>query len=77
MGPTEICEVCGLEVDPADAVRTEVSVGDMMCPTAMTFHRACHERASELWQPDADSYCTTDPEFPETQTWQTPGASTG
>ncbi len=34
----------------------------------MTFHQACYERASELWQPD-DSYCTVDPDFPEMAAW--------
>lgn len=74
MGFLETCEACGREVDPADAVRSEVSVGDMTCPTAMVFHRECHELASQIWQPDPDSYCTVDPDFPETQAWQTPGA---
>lgn len=69
MGP-ELCDVCGQEV-PADQVfKTEVSVGQMMCPTTMTFHPACYEQASALWQPD-DSYCSTDPDFPEMEQWAT------
>lgn len=65
----EACEVCGGAVEPQDAVRAELSVGEQMCPTPMTFHKACYERASVLWKPDPDSYCVTDPMFPETSEW--------
>ncbi len=70
---TETCDVCGTEVDAAEAVRAELTVGEMMCPTAMIFHPACHERASHMWQPDPDSYCTTDDKYPETQQWSRAG----
>jgi hypothetical protein len=43
-----------------------------MCPTAMTFHTACFEQASAMWEPDPDSYCTVDPLFPETGQWVLP-----
>ena len=69
MREVETCDVCGAPVPASEAVREEVSVGDMMCPTPMTFHPACYEKASALWQPNPDSYCVTDPEFPETQQW--------
>ncbi len=75
MQAVETCDVCGSEVAASELVREEVSVGDMMCPTPMTFHRACYEKASELWQPNPDSYCVTDPDFPETQQW-TPADTT-
>ncbi|MGH9183163.1 MAG: hypothetical protein ACRDZ9_05030 [Acidimicrobiales bacterium] len=65
----ELCDVCGGEVDPSEAQRAELSVGSMMCPTAMVFHPACYEQASDLWQPDPDSTCTVDPAFPESGRW--------
>ncbi|MDQ6614206.1 MAG: hypothetical protein M3083_05545 [Actinomycetota bacterium] len=64
----DICDVCGQSVAPGDAYQAEVSCSQMMCPTSMTFHQGCYERASELWQPD-DSYCTADPDFPEMAAW--------
>ncbi len=67
--PAEICDVCGGEVPAEEAVKAELSAADAMCPTPMTFHQGCYERASQIWQPDPDSYCTTDPDFPETQQW--------
>lgn len=66
---TEMCDVCGTEVDPAEAVREELTMGQMMCPIAMVFHPACRQRASDMWEPDSDSYCTVDTEYPETQQW--------
>ncbi|MGH2767644.1 MAG: hypothetical protein ACRDIF_01630 [Actinomycetota bacterium] len=68
MRQVETCEVCGGDVT-GDAVRADLSIGEMMCPTPMTFHRACYEQASELWKPDPDSICQVDPEYPETQQW--------
>lgn len=64
--------MCGLDVAPGDMVKSEFTVMGAMCPTAMTFHTACHEQASSMWQPDPDSYCTVDPEFPETGRWVLP-----
>lgn len=62
--------MCGLAVDPATAVRAELQASDAMCPSAMTFHPACYELASSMWQPEPeDSFCTVDPLFPETQQW--------
>lgn len=40
-----------------------------MCPAPMAFHDECYERASVMWQPEADSYCEVDPLFPETAQW--------
>lgn len=69
MQPVETCEVCGSNVDAGEAVRAELAVGDMICPTAMVFHPACYDKALELWAPNPDSLCTIDTEFPETQQW--------
>jgi len=68
----EQCDVCGKEVPAGEAVKSELSVMNAMCPTAMTFHRTCFESAAALWQPDPDSYCTVDPLFPETGRWVLP-----
>jgi hypothetical protein len=68
----ELCDACGQVVDPAEAVKAELTVSGAMCPSPMTFHPACYEQASVLWQPDPDSYCTTDPLFPETGQWTLP-----
>jgi len=70
--PAELCDVCGTVVDPAEAVKAELAAANAMCPTPMTFHPHCYEQASAIWEPDLDSYCTTDPEFPETAQWTTP-----
>ncbi len=70
--PAELCDACGAEVDPAEAVKSELAAANAMCPTPMTFHPHCYEQASAIWQPDADSYCTTDPEFPQTAQWTSP-----
>jgi hypothetical protein len=73
----EMCDVCAQVVPPDEAVREELSVAGAMCPSPMVFHRECYERASELWQPDPDSYCTVDPMFPETGQWTNPEAQQG
>ena len=72
MRPAALCDACGGEVEASEVVRAELSAADAMCPTPMTFHPQCYERASAVWQPDPDSYCTTDPEFPETAQWTQP-----
>ncbi|MDP8954196.1 MAG: hypothetical protein M3N37_04630 [Actinomycetota bacterium] len=61
------CDVCGQEVPTGEEIQAEVSVEQLMCPTSMTFHPDCYERASALWQPD-DS-CSVDPDFPEMSAW--------
>ncbi len=66
------CDVCGKSVPADDLVKTELTVAGAMCPTAMTFHTACYEKASSMWQPDPESYCTVDPLFPETGRWVLP-----
>jgi hypothetical protein len=66
------CDVCGHDVPADDLVKTELTVAGAMCPTAMTFHTACYEKASAMWQPDPESYCTVDPLFPETGQWVLP-----
>jgi hypothetical protein len=69
----ETCDVCGRVVDdPNDAYRAELTVSGAMCPSPMLFHNACYEKASSMWQPDPDSYCTVDPEYPETGQWTLP-----
>ena len=68
----EQCDVCGQNVPADDMVKTELTVAGAMCPTAMTFHTACYEQASVMWQPDPESYCTVDPLFPETGQWVLP-----
>lgn len=65
----EQCDVCGGDIDAEEVVRAELTVGGMMCPTAMVFHPVCHEVASSMWQPDPESYCTVDDRFPETGQW--------
>lgn len=67
MEATATCDVCGKGIPAGEVVKAEVSVDQMMCPTSMTFHPACYEQASELWQPD-DS-CSFDPDFPEMAAW--------
>lgn len=64
-----MCDVCGLDVDPDEAVFSEVSVAGAMCPAPMAFHPPCFEAASIMWTPDPDSYCQIDNRFPETQQW--------
>lgn len=68
----ELCDVCGQVVAPEEAVKAELTVSGAMCPSPMSFHPACYEKASEMWQPDPDSYCTADPLFPETGQWAQP-----
>ncbi|MEX0658247.1 MAG: hypothetical protein WD080_03855 [Egibacteraceae bacterium] len=70
MGPTETCEVCGTEVAPHEAVRAELALSDAsICPTPMSFHPACYERATEVWEQPGEALCDVDPEFPETAHW--------
>jgi hypothetical protein len=64
----DFCDVCGKPVASEDRYQAEVSCSQSMCPTSMTFHQACYEKASSLWQPD-DSYCGIDPDFPEMAEW--------
>ena len=73
----EMCEVCAQVVPPGEGVRAEMSVSGAMCPSPMLFHQECYEKASELWQPDTDSYCTVDPGFPETAQWTLPEQQQG
>jgi hypothetical protein len=64
-----MCDVCGREVPPGTGRREEVGVSSAMCPAPMAFHDECYEQASQMWQPDPDSYCEVDPLFPETAQW--------
>lgn len=68
----QMCDVCARVVPEGEGVRAELSVAGAMCPSAMVFHQECYEQASELWQPDPDSYCAVDPDFPETGQWTRP-----
>ncbi|HVL99213.1 MAG TPA: hypothetical protein VM324_07975 [Egibacteraceae bacterium] len=75
----ETCEACGSEVAAAEAVRVEMAVEDLMCPTPMSFHRECYESADQVWgPPTGESLCAVDPEFPdETRRWlEISGATT-
>lgn len=68
--PIETCEVCGGEVSDETARRADLSIGDAMCPTPMTFHEDCFEQAADLWKPPSeDSTCVVDPAYPETAQW--------
>ena len=67
-----MCDVCGRTVTAEDSVKAELSVAGAMCPSPMTFHRACYEQALAMWQPDPDSICVNDPDFPETKRWTQP-----
>jgi len=73
----ELCDACGQVVSPDEAVKAELTVSGAMCPSPMNFHPACAEKASELWHPDPDSYCTYDPLFPETGQWTSPQEGQG
>lgn len=64
-----MCDVCGREVPTGTGRREEVGVSGAMCPAPMAFHDECWERASQMWQPETDSYCEVDPLFPETAQW--------
>lgn len=69
-GPPQTCEACGLEVAPDASVQAEMTFGEQaMCPTPMSFHPRCYERARDLWYEPAESLCSVDPEFPETGRW--------
>jgi len=68
----QMCDVCARVVPEGEGVRAELSVAGAMCPSPMVFHQECYEQASELWQPDPESYCTVDPRFPETGQWTLP-----
>lgn len=69
------CDVCGQEVPPEDYYSAELTASGAMCPSPMTFHKACYEQAASMWHPDPDSYCTVDPLFPETAQWTQPAAT--
>ncbi|MFN2388970.1 MAG: hypothetical protein ABR575_05115 [Actinomycetota bacterium] len=77
MQPVETCEICGLDVPVGEGVRAEVSVGDMTCPVAMTFHPACRAAAAAVWQPSEGAACAVDPDLPELGLWTVPGAASG
>lgn len=69
MKPRESCDMCGQDIS-GKTIRAELSFGEgAMCPTPMTMHEKCYEKASELWQPDPESTCVIDREYPETQKW--------
>ena len=44
----EQCDVCGQDVPKDDMVKQELTVAGAMCPTAMTFHTACYEKAAAM-----------------------------
>lgn len=68
--PPQTCEACGLEVPSNEAVQAEMTFGEAaMCPTPMSFHPQCYERARDLWYEPDEALCSSDPEFPETGRW--------
>ncbi|HVM12701.1 MAG TPA: hypothetical protein VM287_00020 [Egibacteraceae bacterium] len=70
IAPPQTCEACGLEVAPDEAVQAEMTFGEAaMCPTPMSFHPQCFERAGDVWFESGDSLCSVDPEYPETGRW--------
>ncbi|MBW3644833.1 MAG: hypothetical protein KY441_04940 [Actinobacteria bacterium] len=70
MTPAPMCDVCGQPVPADEAVRAEMSVSQMMCPTSMTFHPACHARATALWQNDDTCTLAADvADYPEMAQW--------
>ncbi|MBA3267119.1 MAG: hypothetical protein H0T70_02535 [Acidimicrobiia bacterium] len=73
----ELCDACGQVVPPGEGIKAELTVSGAMCPSPMNFHTDCAEKASELWHPDPDSYCTTDPLYPETGQWTLPEETRG
>ena len=69
MNPIETCDMCGLQIS-GEVVRAELSFGEgAMCPSPMSMHQECYQKASAIWQPDPDSTCVVDKEYPETQQW--------
>ncbi len=66
---TEMCDICGRDVDFRDAIRAEMTTDELMCPTSMTFHPACYEAAAAMWHVDGESMCTVDAEFREVGLW--------
>lgn len=61
--------MCGTQIS-GEVVRAELAFGEgSMCPTPMAMHQECYQKASQIWQPDPDSTCVVDKEFPETQQW--------
>lgn len=73
MNPSDTCDVCGIDVPPDQGVRTEVSVENAMCPTAMVFHDSCFEQARQFWDVEPAA-CQIDPDFPEPPLWDVSAA---
>lgn len=59
--------MCGQEVVADEAYRGDMMASELMCPTPMTLHQACFQKASGMWQlDDSDASCPYDPDYPET-----------
>lgn len=63
----ELCDICGQEVVAEEAYRGDMMASELMCPTPMTLHQTCFQKASGMWQlDDSDASCAYDPDYPET-----------
>ncbi|MGH9127330.1 MAG: hypothetical protein ACRDZ8_21810 [Acidimicrobiales bacterium] len=64
----EMCDICGQPLPADEAVRGEMMTSELMCPTHMTMHQDCFEKASVMWAPEVDE-CPYDSRYPETAAW--------
>ena len=53
--PVATCDICGGGVVEEDRVDAALTLGGVMCPTPMTFHRSCHEAAQAMLGNVSDS----------------------
>lgn len=54
-GPVATCDICGGGVVEEERVDAALTLGGVMCPTPMTFHRSCHEAAQAMLGSASDS----------------------
>ena len=47
-GPVATCDICGGGVAEEEQIDTALTLGGVMCPTPMTFHRSCYEAAQAM-----------------------------
>ena len=46
--PVPTCDICGGGVLEEDQIDAALTLGGVMCPTPMTFHRSCYEAAQAM-----------------------------
>jgi len=63
-----MCDICGQPVAAGEAVRGEMMTSELMCPTNMTLHQDCFEKAAVMWAVE-EPECGYDPRYPETAEW--------